>query len=353
MRIAPPLAGSARRIVMAQSRAGDGDDGSTMKALLCEHLGPAEELVIRDLPEPMPGPGEVVIAVKAAALNFFDTLIIRGRYQTKPAFPFSPSAECAGTIAAIGEGVTGWQVGERVAAWLGFGAAREKVAVPAETLVRVPERLDDAQAASLFVTYGTAMHGLIQRAHLKAGETLAILGASGGAGLAAVEIGALLGAHVIACASSPDKLALAREHGAQEEVDYGLNDIRAALKKLTGGRGVDVLYDTVGGELAEPALRSMAWEGRYLVVGFAGGEIPKIPLNLLLLKGCDLRGVFWGEFVAREPAAHRRNMERLLEWAAGGHIRAHVHATFPLERWTEAYALIGDRKAKGKIVLTL
>ncbi|WP_089173208.1 NADPH:quinone oxidoreductase family protein [Bosea sp. AS-1] len=323
-----------------------------MKALLCEHHGPAEELVIRDLPEPVPGPGEVVVAVSAAALNFFDTLIIENRYQTKPALPFSPSAECAGTIAAVGEGVAGWQVGERVAAWLGFGAAREKVAVPAEALVRIPEKLSDAQAAGLFVTYGTAMHGLIQRAGLKAGETLAILGASGGAGLAAVEIGALLGAHVIACASSPDKLALAREHGAQEETNYGTDDIRAALKRITEGRGVDVLYDTVGGELAEPALRSMAWEGRYLVVGFAGGTIPRIPLNLLLLKGCDMRGVFWGEFVAREPAAHRRNMERLLEWAASGHIRAHVHAAIPVERWTEAYALIGNRQAKGKVVLT-
>lgn len=338
---------------MAQSRGMNGDGGSTMKALLCERHGPAEDLVIRDLPEPSPGPGEVVVAVTAAALNFFDTLIIRGRYQTKPAFPFSPCAECAGTIAAIGEGVTGWRVGERVAAWLGFGAAREKVVVPAEALLRVPDRLDDAQAAGLFVTYGTAMHGLVQRARLKPGETLAILGAAGGAGLAAVEIGALLGAHVIACASAPDKLALARKHGAQEEVDYGRHEIRGALKKLTGGRGVDVLYDTVGGELAEPALRAMAWEGRYLVVGFAGGEIPKIPLNLLLLKGCDLRGVFWGEFVLREPAAHRRNMERLLDWAAAGHIRAHVHSTFPLARWAEAYALIGDRKAKGKVVLTL
>lgn len=324
-----------------------------MRALLCESYGPAESLVIRDLPAPQPGPGEVVVAVSAAALNFFDTLIIRGRYQTKPAFPFSPSAECAGTIAALGEGVTGWRLGERVAAWLGFGAAREQVVVPAESLLRVPDTLDDAQAASLFVTYGTAMHGLIQRAGLKAGERLAILGAAGGAGLAAVEIGALLGAHVIACASSPEKLALAREHGAQEEVDYARDDIRAALKKLTEGHGVDVLYDTVGGDLAEPALRAMAWEGRYLVVGFAGGAIPKIPLNLLLLKGCDLRGVFWGDFVAREPAAHRRNMERLLGWAASGHIRAHTHATIPLERWTEGFALIGDRKARGKIVLTL
>jgi NADPH2:quinone reductase len=327
---------------------GDG----TMKALLCESHGPAERLVIRDLPEPQPGPGEIAIAVKAAALNFFDTLIIENRYQTKPALPFSPCAECAGTVAALGEGVTGWRIGDRVAAWLGYGAARERVVVPAETAVRVPGALGDAQAAGLFVTYGTAMHGLIQRAALKGGETLAILGAAGGAGLAAVEIGALLGAHVIACASSADKLALAREHGAQEEIDYTVEDIRAGLRRLTEGRGVDVLYDTVGGDLAEPAVRSMAWEGRYLVVGFAGGAIPRIPLNLLLLKGCDLRGVFWGDFVQREPAAQRRNMERLLDWAAGGHIRAHVHAEFPLERWLEAYALIGDRKAKGKVVLT-
>lgn len=323
-----------------------------MKALLCDHAGPPGELTLAQLPNPVPGPGEVVVAVRAAALNFFDTLIIQGRYQTKPAFPFSPCAECAGTIAALGDGVTGWAVGERVAAWLGYGAACEKVVVPAEALVRVPGRLDDAQAAGLFVTYGTAMHALIQRAKLKAGETLAILGASGGAGLAAVEIGALLGAHVIACASSSEKLALAREHGAQEEIDYAQADLRARLKSLTEGRGVDVLYDTVGGDLAEPALRSMAWEGRYLVVGFAGGDIPKIPLNLLLLKGCDLRGVFWGDFVRREPAAHRRNMERLLDWAAAGRIRAHVHARIPVERWTEAYALIAERKAQGKVVLT-
>jgi NADPH2:quinone reductase len=324
-----------------------------MKALLCERHGPAEDLVIRDLPEPAPGPGEVVVAVTAAALNFFDTLIIQNRYQTKPALPFSPSAECAGTIAAIGEGVAGWRVGERVAAWLGHGAAREKVVVSTDAIVRVPDALDDAQAAGLFVTYGTAMHGLIQRAGLKAGESLAILGAAGGAGLAAVEIGALLGAHVIACASSADKLALAREHGAQEELDYTAQDVKIGLRRLTGERGVDVLYDTVGGDLAEPALRAMAWEGRYLVVGFAGGAIPRIPLNLLLLKSCDLRGVFWGEFVRRDKAGHRRNMERLLDWAAAGRIRAHVHATVPLERWTEGYALIGDRKAKGKIVLTL
>lgn len=324
-----------------------------MKALLCEALGPAEALAIRELPAPAPGPGQVAIRVRAAALNFFDTLIIQGRYQTKPELPFSPCAECAGEIVGLGEGVTGWRIGERVAAWLGHGAARELVVVDCDAVIRVPERLSDAQAAGLFVTYGTAMHGLIQRGALQPGETLAVLGAAGGAGLAAVEIGALLGARVIACASSPDKVALARAHGAQEGLDYEAEDVRAGLRRLSEGRGVDVLYDTVGGELAEPALRSMAWEGRYLVVGFAGGAIPKIPLNLLLLKGCDLRGVFWGEFVRRDPQAHRANMERLLGWAADGRIRAHIHAALPLERWVEAYALIGDRKAKGKIVLTL
>lgn len=322
-----------------------------MKALLCESHGPAASLVVRDLPVPAPGPGEVRIAVTAAALNFFDTLVIEGLYQEKPPLPFSPSAECAGVVAALGEGVTGWRVGERVAAWLGHGAAREQVIVSAEALVRVPDRLDDAQAAGLFVTYGTALHGLIQRGAVSPGETLAVLGAAGGAGLAAVEIGSLLGARVIACASSPDKLALARAHGASEAIDYATDDVRAALKRLTGGKGVEVLYDTVGGDLAEPAVRSMGWGGRYLVVGFAGGAIPRIPLNLLLLKGCDLRGVFWSEFVRREPQAHRANMERLLSWAEAGRIRAHVHGTYPLERAAEAFAVIAERRAQGKVVL--
>jgi NADPH2:quinone reductase len=321
-----------------------------MKALLCEALGPAETLVIRDLPEPEPGPGEIAIRVRAAALNFFDTLVIEGRYQVKPPLPFSPSAECAGVVSAVGEGVSDWQVGERVAAWLGYGAARETVVVPTQAAIRIPDKLSDHQAAGLFVTYGTALHGLIQRGEIRPGETLAILGAAGGAGLAAVEIGALLGARVIACASSPDKLALAREHGAQDGLDYAADDIRAGLRRLAPN-GLDALYDTVGGELAEPALRSMGWGGRYLVVGFAGGEIPKIPLNLLLLKGCDLRGVFWGDFVRRDPAGHRANMERLLAWAAAGQIRAHVHGAYPLERVAEALALIAGRKVQGKVVL--
>jgi len=321
-----------------------------MKALLCEALGPAETLVIRDLPEPEPGPGEIAIRVRAAALNFFDTLVIQGRYQVKPPLPFSPSAECAGVVSAVGDGVTDWRVGERVAAWLGYGAARETVVVPTQAAIRIPDKLSDHQAAGLFVTYGTAMHGLIQRGAIQPGETLAILGAAGGAGLAAVEIGALLGARVIACASSPEKLALAREHGAADGIDYAADDLRAGLRRLVPN-GLDALYDTVGGELAEPALRSMGWGGRYLVVGFAGGEIPRIPLNLLLLKGCDLRGVFWGDFVRRDPAGHRANMERLLAWAAAGQIRAHVHGAFPLEQAAEALALIAERKVQGKVVL--
>jgi NADPH2:quinone reductase len=321
-----------------------------MKALLCEALGPAETLVIRDLPEPRPGPGEIAIRVRAAALNFFDTLVIQGRYQVKPPLPFSPSAECAGVVSAIGDGVTAWRVGERVAAWLGYGAARETVVVPTETAIRIPEKLSDHQAAGLFVTYGTAMHGLIQRGEIRPGESLAILGAAGGAGLAAVEIGTLLGARVIACASSPEKLVLAREHGALEGVDYAADDLRASLRRIAPD-GLDALYDTVGGVFAEPALRSMGWGGRYLVVGFAGGEITKIPLNLLLLKGCDLRGVFWGDFVRRDPAGHRANMERLLAWAAAGKIRAHVHGAYPLEQAAEALALIAERKVQGKVVL--
>ncbi|HEV7324717.1 MAG TPA: NADPH:quinone oxidoreductase family protein [Bosea sp. (in: a-proteobacteria)] len=321
-----------------------------MKALLCEALGPAETLVIRDLPEPKPGPGEIAIRVSAAALNFFDTLVIQGRYQVKPPLPFSPSAECAGVVSAVGNGVTDWRVGERVAAWLGHGAARETVVVSTEAAIRIPDKLSDHQAAGLFVTYGTAMHGLIQRGEIKPGETLAILGAAGGAGLAAVEIGALLGARVIACASSPEKLTLAREHGATEGIDYAADDLRAGLRRLVPA-GLDTLYDTVGGALAEPALRSMGWGGRYLVVGFAGGEIPKIPLNLLLLKGCDLRGVFWGDFVRRDPAGHRANMERLLAWAAAERIRAHVHGSYPLEQAAEALALIAERKVQGKVVL--
>jgi NADPH2:quinone reductase len=324
-----------------------------MKALLCETLGPPETLAILDIPDPSPGTGEVLVRVRAAALNFFDTLIIEGRYQVKPSLPFSPCGEFAGEIAGLGQGVTGWNVGQRVAGHCGIGAARELLCVKADSLLAMPDSLGDAQAAGLFITYGTGMHGLIDRAGLKPGETLAVLGAAGGAGLAAVEIGAALGARVIACASSEEKLALAREHGASETLNYATDNLREGLKRLTEGRGVDVLYDAVGGDLAEPAVRSMGWGGRYLVVGFAGGEIPRIPLNLLLLKSCDLRGVFWGEFVRREPARNRAHIAQVMRWVAEGRLKPRIHASFPIQEAAAAFAEISSRKAVGKVVLTL
>jgi NADPH2:quinone reductase len=324
-----------------------------MRALLARTFGPPETLTVEDLPDPLPGPGEVVIGVRAAALNFFDTLIIENRYQFKPELPFSPSGECAGVIEALGPGVEGFSVGERVAAYLGWGAAREQVAAPVDRLVRVPDGLPDAVAAGLTVTYGTSLHALKDRARLEPGETLAVLGAAGGAGLAAVELGRLMGARVIACASSDEKLRLAAAGGAELTLNYTTEPLREGLRRLTDGRGVDVLYDPVGGDLAEPALRSMAWAGRYLVVGFAGGGIPRLPLNLVLLKGCDVQGVFWGAHLERDPAAHRANMADLMAWAAAGRLSAHIDSTFPLERAAEALARIARREAQGKVVLVM
>jgi NADPH2:quinone reductase len=322
-----------------------------MRAVLAKAFGGPETLVLEDLPEPRPGPGEVVVEVRAAALNFFDTLIIQGRYQYKPDFPFSPGAEASGIITALGEGVSGWAEGDRVIAHLGWGACRERVVIKAERLVRIPDGVSDEQAAGLTVTYGTSLHALKDRARLKTGETLAVLGAAGGVGLSAVELGKLMGARVIACASSPDKLDLARRHGADLALDYSAEDLKDGLKRLTESRGVDVIYDPVGGDLAEPALRAIAWEGRYLVIGFAGGEIPKIPLNLLLLKGCDVQGVFWGAFVERDPAGHAANMADLLAWVAQGKLSAHVDAVYPLDRTAEALQVIARREAKGKILV--
>jgi NADPH2:quinone reductase len=322
-----------------------------MRAVLCRELGPPEGLVIEDLPDPVPGPGEVVVEVRCAALNFFDTLIIQGKYQFKPELPFSPGGELAGVVGAVGSAVSDFRPGDRVAAYAGWGGCRERLAVPAEKLVRVPDGLADEVAAGLTITYGTALHGLEDRAGLKRGENLVVLGAAGGAGLAAVEIGKLLGARVIACASSTDKLALARAAGADELLNYGEEDLREGLRRLCGDRGVDVLYDPVGGELAEPALRAMGWRGRYLVVGFAAGGIPRIPLNLVLLKGCDLLGVFWGAFCTREPAQQARQLARLFGWAAEGRLATHPATVLPLEQTAEAIRLIADRKATGKILV--
>ena len=324
-----------------------------MKAALCKSLGGPASLTVEEIAAPEPGPGEVLIAVKAAALNFFDTLITRGKYQSKPELPFSPAAEVAGVIAALGPGVTGLEAGDRVAAYLGWGGAREKVIARADAVVPIPAGVADEVAAGIAVTYGTAIHGLKDRAHLKPGETVAVLGAAGGAGLAAVELAKLMGARVIAVASSEDKLAVTRAHGADEAVNYAGTDLKDGLKALTGGRGVDVVYDCVGGESSEAALRAMAWQGRFLVIGFASGEIPRIPLNLLLLKGCDAVGVFWGEAVKRDPAGHRRNMRQILDWIAEGRLAPRVHGTFPLDGIREALDVIERREAVGKVVLTM
>ncbi len=270
---------------------------AAMKALLCTRYGTPDELELADIAEPTPAPGEAVVRIKAAALNFFDTLIIAGKYQHKPAFPFSPGAEFAGEVESVGAGVTGFSPGDRVIGNIGWGAAREKVVVAADQLVVMPAGLDFDRAAGLTVTYGTSLYALKDRAKLKAGETLAVLGAAGGTGLSAVEIGKLMGARVIACASSDEKLAFARQHGADAGVNYAATDLKDALRELTDGKGVDVVYDPIGGAQAEAALRGMDWGGRFLVIGFAAGDMPKLPLNLVLLRSYDVLGVYWGAWI--------------------------------------------------------
>ena len=322
-----------------------------MKAVLCTRFGGPDDLELADLPAPEPGGGEVTVAVKAAALNFFDTLIIAGKYQMKPAFPFSPAAEFAGVVDRVGAGVTAFKPGDRVAASMGYGAARECVVIAANRLARVPDNVDFDRAAGLLITYGTTLHALKDRAKLKAGETLAVLGASGGVGLAAVELGKQMGARVIACASSEHKLALARQHGADAVINYAAEDLREALRRATDGKGPDVIYDPVGGPYSEPALRAVGWEGRFLVVGFAAGDIPKLPLNLVLLKNCDIRGVFWGAWSEREPEAHRANIAQLLTWCADGKLAVHIHKIFPLAQTAQALKAIAGRSVMGKVIL--
>lgn len=325
-----------------------------MKAALCKRLDGPGSVVIEDVAEPIAGAGEAIVRVKAAAVNFFDTLITRGKYQTKPELPFSPCGEIAGVIEAIGPGsATSLEPGKRVVAYVGYGGARERAAVPLQALVPIPDGVSDEVAASIAITYGTAIHGLKDRGRLQAGETVAVLGAAGGAGLAAVEIAKLMGAHVIAVASSVEKLTICKAHGADDLVDYATADLKAELKHLTAGRGVDVVYDCVGGSHAELAVRALAWQGRFLVIGFASGEIPKLPLNLLLVKGAAAVGVFWGDWVRRDPAGHRDNMVQLLKWVSEGRLSPRIQRTYPLDGIAEALAVIDRREAVGKIVLTL
>ncbi len=323
-----------------------------MKAVLCKQFGPPESLVVEELPSPSAGPGEVVVRVRAASLNFPDVLIIQNKYQFKPPLPFSPGSEMAGEVKAVGEGVKGYKPGDRVIAFTTYGAFAEEVKVEAGRLVPMPEGMDFESAAAFLLTYGTSDHALRDRAQLKAGETLLVLGAAGGVGLAAIEIGKALGARVIACASSADKLEVCRAHGADELVDYAREDLRERIKVLTAGKGVDVVYDAVGGPYSEPALRSCAWRGRFLVVGFAAGDIPKIPLNLALLKGCSIVGVFWGDFARREPKAFAESIAQLGAWFRAGKLKPHVSQTFPLAQAVDALKLMAGRKVKGKVVLT-
>jgi NADPH2:quinone reductase len=322
-----------------------------MKALLCTHYGTPDDLELAEIAEPKPGSGEVLVKIHAAALNFFDTLIIAGKYQFKPAPPFSPAAEFAGTVEALGPGVTSVKPGDRVLGYMTYGAAREFVAVDAGKLIKIPDALDFDRAAGLCITYGTTLHALKDRARLKAGESLAVLGASGGVGLAAVELGKIIGARVIACASSDDKLAFARKHGADDGINYASEDIKEGLRRVTGRKGADVIYDPVGGEYTESALRSIAWQGRFLVVGFAAGDIPKLPLNLVLLKGCDVLGVFWGAFIDRDPQGHRANTRQLVDWCVQGKVSSHVHATYPLADGIAALKSIAARQVMGKVIL--
>ncbi len=322
-----------------------------MKAVLCRELGPPSALRVEDLPDPVPLAGQVLLRVEAAGVNFPDTLIIQGKYQQKPALPFVPGGEVCGVVEALGEAVSVPPIGTRIAAVITHGGFAEKVALDATKAVLVPDGVLPAQAATLCLAYGTALHALEDRGSLRPDETLLVLGAAGGVGTAAIQIGRLLGARVIAAASSASKLATCREAGAEGLVDYSVEGWRDAVRELTGGRGPDVVFDPVGGPYAEPALRSIGWRGRYLVVGFAAGEIPRIPLNLALLKNCAITGVFYGEFTRREPEANRAMLARLFAWVAEGVLRPALSESFPLERAAEALESLAARRATGKLVL--
>ena len=324
-----------------------------MKAILCTHYGMPEVLSLREVPAPSPGPKQVLIQVKACGVNFPDLLLIQNKYQFKPELPFVPGGEVAGTICEIGEGVEGLELGQPVLALCGWGGFAEKVAVEADRVLPLPPGVSFEIAATTLYTYGTSYHALKDRAELHPGETLLVLGAAGGVGLAAVELGALMGARVIAAASSEEKLALCKKKGAVETINYESEDLKSRIKELTDGKGVDVVYDPVGGKFAEAALRGMAWKGRYLVVGFANGDIPQLPMNLPLLKGCSVVGVFWGQFSKLEPMASYSNTRQLLAWIREGKIIQHVGARYSLEEAPRALQDLMDRKMMGKGVVLI
>ncbi len=322
-----------------------------MKAVLCKAYGPPEKLTVEEIEPLSPGKGQVVISVKACGVNFPDTLIIEGKYQFQPEMPFSPGGEVAGIVKSVGEGVAHLKEGMHVMAGTGWGGFAEEVLGIASNVVPIPKEWPFTTAAASMMTYGTSYHALVNRARIKEGESLLVLGAAGGVGTAAIQIGKLLGAKVIAAASTDEKLDYCREIGADETINYNRESLKDRTKELTNGKGVDVIYDPVGDKYAEPALRAIAWKGRYLVVGFAAGEIPKIPLNLPLLKGCQIVGVFWGAFFRNEPEVNMKNFMQIGQWLQTGALKPQIHATYPLEQVTEALNAIKSRKVKGKIVL--
>jgi NADPH2:quinone reductase len=323
-----------------------------MKAVVCTEFGPPENLVVEEVDEPVAGPGQLLVAVKAAAVTFPDTLMLEDKYQFKTGLPYTPGTEGAGVVAAVGEGVEGWSVGDRVVGGLGTtGAFAERMVIPALAARRLPDGVSFEAVTGLNYAYGTTLYGLQYRADLQPGETLLVTGAGGAVGLSAVEIGKLMGARVIAAASSEDKLDLCRERGADETINYATENLKDRAKELTSGQGVNVVYDCVGGDKAEQALRAIAWEGRFLVIGFTAG-IPSIPLNLTLLKSCQIVGVFYGAMTAREPEKNAAITNQLIEWVANGDLQPHVSGRYPLERAGEALRALIDRQAVGKLVVT-
>ncbi len=323
-----------------------------MRALTCTAFDEPETLTVTEQPTPGPGPGEVLIRVQAASVNYPDALMVQGKYQVRPPLPFTPGAEAAGTVEAVAEGVTHLTVGQRVAAFTGTGAFATHLIAPATATLPLPDDLDLNVAATLPLAYGTAMHALIDRGQLKAGETLLVLGAAGGVGLAAVMIGKALGARVIAAASTGEKLDLARTHGADEVINYADTDLKAAVAELTGKKGVDVILDPVGDRWAESAFRAIAWGGRYLVIGFAGGEIPRLPLNLPLLKGASIVGVFWGEYARRDPRGNARHLTQLAGWVQSGTLKPEISRTYTLQEAPQAMRDLLERRVTGKVIVT-
>lgn len=323
-----------------------------MRALLCRELGSRDGLRIESIREPTPAADEAIIEVRAAGLNFFDTLIVAGRYQFKPELPFSPGAEIAGRVVETGEALSHITPGDRVMAFIGWGGLRERVAVKTQSIIALPQGVSDEAAAALQVTYGTAYHALHDRGDLKEGESLVVLGAAGGTGQAAVELGKILGARVIAAASNREKLEFCRAIGADEVINSGSEDVKERIRELTGGRGADVIFDPVGGALTEAAFRAIGWGGRHLIVGFAAGDIPRLPLNLPLLKSASLVGIFWGEHARRDPDRHRSDMAYLLGLLQAKRINPHIYRIYTLEEAKQALNDISDRRIKGKAVIT-